>query len=85
VGEPGSEVASIAEAFAVAGGDSVLASLWSVSDEGTEALMDEFYRQVAAGNSLARALQEAERSALARKELAHPYYWAAFALFGDWR
>lgn len=81
----GAEVVSLAQAFSVAGGRAVLASLWSVSDEGTEKLMVNFYQQVAAHKSLAESLQKAQLSLLARPDLSHPFYWSAFPLFGDWR
>jgi CHAT domain-containing protein len=83
--QPGSEVTNLAEAFSVAGGNSVLASLWSVSDEGTEALMSEFYKGLAQGQPLSEALQKAEVAVLKQPQLAHPFYWASFTLFGDWR
>ena len=81
----GSEVVSLAQAFSVAGGRAVLASLWSVSDEGTEKLMVSFYRHLAAHESLAESLQKAQLSMLAQPGLSHPFFWAAFPLFGDWR
>lgn len=83
--QPGSEVTNLAEAFSVAGGNSVVASLWNVSDEGTEALMTEFYRNLSQQKALSESLQQAEVSVLKQPKLAHPFYWAAFTLFGDWR
>lgn len=84
-GSPGSEVTNLAEAFSVAGGNSVVASLWSVSDEATEKLMVELYQGLAEGKSLAESLQRAELATLKQPGLGHPFYWAAFTLFGDWR
>ncbi len=84
-GQPGSEVTNLAEAFSVAGGNSVLASLWSVSDQGTEILMNRFYQSIGEGSSLSEALQKAELAALQDPKLSHPYFWAPFTLFGDWR
>ncbi len=81
---PGAEVTSLAEAFWVAGAPSVVASLWRVSDDSTRELMVEFYRQVKAGQSLAEALRQAQVAQL-QGEFAHPAYWAAFVLLGDWR
>lgn len=82
---PGAEVHSLAEAFSVAGGQSVLASLWSVSDEGTRCLMIRFYREVLRGRTLGEGLRQAQLSMLREPAFAHPFYWAAFALLGDWR
>ncbi len=80
-----SYVASLAEAFWLAGSRSVVASLWAVNDESTSVLMSEFYKQLRAGKSKANALRMAQNSVRANPKFAHPYYWAAFTLFGDWR
>ncbi len=84
-GKPGAAITSLAEAFRVAGGHSVVASLWSVEDNATEKLMVEFYKQLAQGKSLAASLQDAELSLSAQPQFSHPFFWAAFTLFGDWR
>jgi len=84
-GKPGAAITSLAEAFRVAGGHSVVASLWSVEDNATAKLMVEFYQQLNQGKSLAAALQGAELSLVAEPKYSHPFYWAAFTLFGDWR
>lgn len=77
----------LAGAAVEAGAASALASLWEVSDAGTAALMESFYRQYRAGEGRARALQ------LAQIELARggdgqwtdPGIWSAFTLVGSWR
>ena len=84
-GKPGAAITSLAEAFRVAGGHSVVASLWSVEDNATEKLMVEFYKQLGQGKSLAAALQSAELSLAAQPQYSHPFFWASFTLFGDWR
>jgi len=81
----GSEVSSLAQAFSTAGGHAVLASLWSVSDDGTERLMSALYPRLAGGMSLSRSLQQAQLEVMAQPGFQHPFYWAAFSLFGDWR
>ena len=81
----GGEVTSLAQAFSVAGGRAVLASLWDVSDEGTERLMSALYSKVSAGMSLGMALQQAQWELMAQPKFQHPFYWAAFSLYGDWR
>jgi CHAT domain-containing protein len=82
---PGSEISSMAEAFSIAGSPTVVASLWRVSDSATRALMVAFYRNLKSGMSRGRALQQAELGLLRSKDHAHPFYWAPFELFGDWR
>lgn len=81
----GSEVSSLAQAFSTAGGHAVLASLWSVSDDGTARLMSALYPRLAGGMSLSRGLQQAQLEVMAQPGMQHPFYWAAFSLFGDWR
>jgi CHAT domain-containing protein len=81
----GGEITTLAEAFSSAGATTVLASLWSVGDESTKELMVEFYRQLAAGQSKAAALQSAEIKLLRNPKFSRPLYWAPFVLMGDWR
>jgi CHAT domain-containing protein len=81
----GGEITTLAEAFSSAGATAVLASLWSVGDESTTELMVEFYRQLAAGQSKAAALQSAEIKLLKSAKFSRPLYWAPFVLMGDWR
>lgn len=82
---PGAEVHSLAEAFSVAGGQSILASLWSVSDEGTRALMVRFYQEVLGGKPLGEGLRQAQLTLLGDPRFTHPFFWASFTLLGDWR
>ncbi|PHX54646.1 CHAT domain-containing protein [Tychonema bourrellyi FEM_GT703] len=102
-----------------AGVKSALASLWYVSDEGTLALMSEFYQQLKTAPIKAEALRQAqiamlkgdvrieqgvlrglsavsfaqgtrggtplpaELANMGDRNLAHPYYWAAFTMIGS--
>jgi CHAT domain-containing protein len=83
--DPGSEVTSLADAFEVAGANSVIATLWSVDDEATQQLMLAFYAQVKQGKSLAEALRAAQLELIGQGRTQAPFYWAAFCLYGDWR
>ncbi len=68
-----------------AGARSTLASLWYVSDEATAALMSAFYRELAKpGVTKAEALRLAQVEVLQQKQFAHPYFWSAFVLVGNW-
>ncbi len=82
---PGANVSSLAEAFALAGSRSVLASLWKVADASTEELMVEFYGQLASQTSKSEALRQAQLKLLKGSRYQHPFHWAAFVLTGDWR
>ena len=85
---PESEVLGMPDAFTLAGAPSVVASLWSVYTYTTTDLMIEFYRSITKGKmEKAASLQRAKRSLLesGKGRYAHPFFWAPFLLFGDWR
>lgn len=63
-----------------AGSSTIVASLWSVSDESTAKLMKYFYRQLKEGKSEAPALQQAQVKLM--EEYPHPFYWAPFIVIG---
>lgn len=63
---------------------SALGSLWSVSDQATSLLMQEFYRARAQGKNKAEALRQAQLSLLEQAEFQQPFYWAAFILVGSY-
>jgi CHAT domain-containing protein len=75
-------VANLGRAFMAAGASSATVSLWSVADNSTALLMEEYYRNLAAGKSKAESLARA-RAFLRSKGYRSPYYWAAFVLMGD--
>ncbi|MEP0914357.1 CHAT domain-containing protein [Leptolyngbya sp. GB1-A1] len=67
------------------GARSTLASLWSVSDQSTAALMIELYRELGLpGVTKAEALRRAQVSLLHQSNYTSPYYWAPFVLLGNW-
>lgn len=86
---PEAEVLGLPDAFAMAGVPSVVASLWSVYSWSTTDLMVEFYERLAKEKAdLAAAMRDARRELLKDRgngRYAHPYYWAPFVLYGDWR
>lgn len=71
---------------AQAGARSVLASLWSVNDPATTQLVGTFYENlVKPGITKAEALRSAQLSLLQSGDrTAHPAYWSAFILIGNW-
>jgi CHAT domain-containing protein/Tfp pilus assembly protein PilF len=89
----GEGLIGLTRAFQYAGAHSVLASLWSVSDESTAELMKRFYAHLKAGKSKDEALRAAQmalirtnsKSASSPSEMSHPFHWAAFQLTGDWK
>ena len=78
-------VASLAEAFWIAGSRSVVASLWPVDDSSTGLLMTKFYERLKAGDGKAEALRKAQLAVRQDPRFAHPYFWSGFLLFGDYR
>ena len=85
--KPGAELMSLAAFFGQAGAASVIVSLWPVDDLSTRDLMTAFYTALLkdARITKARALHDAQVALASRPESRHPFFWAAFALIGDWR
>ncbi|BAY06893.1 CHAT domain-containing protein [Calothrix sp. NIES-2098] len=70
------------------GARSTLATLWSVNDEATAALMIQFYKEIAQNQKKAEALRNAQLFLLSGQlnpKFKHPYYWAPFVLVGNWQ
>ncbi|MDX2230567.1 MAG: CHAT domain-containing protein [Leptolyngbyaceae cyanobacterium bins.349] len=75
-----------------AGARSAIASLWTVSDAATAKLSTEFYAQLKNPQvSKAQALQTVQKAFADGRVMvnginnpAHPYYWSAFTLIGNW-
>ncbi len=84
-GAPRLGINGLAAQFRRAGVETLIASLWSVSDAGTMALMSAFYDRLAAGKNIAEALRGAQCELLAKPGFDHPYIWAPFVVVGDWR
>lgn len=87
VGElnPGAEIATLSQAFSVAGSKSMLGSLWKVDDEATAFFMGSFYRHLTLGNEKVEALRLAQVETSHSPLFKDPYYWSGFVLLGDWR
>ena len=88
----GEEILGFGYLMQDAGARAAIASLWSVSDGGTQALMNAFYKQLKTGNfTKAEALRQAQIALInddssvlgGKKGITHPYYWAPFILIGN--
>ena len=67
------------------GAKAAIASLWTVSDQGTQTLMSNFYQQLHKGNNIINSLRQSQLALLqsAQTEFQHPYFWSAFILIGN--
>jgi CHAT domain-containing protein len=83
--DPGATYSSLSRAFAKAGAPTVVASLWEVDDDSTRDTMAAFYKELAAGQPKGEALRRAQVAVMHNPKFAHPYFWSAFVLMGDWR
>ncbi|MCC7137529.1 MAG: CHAT domain-containing protein [Planctomycetes bacterium] len=83
----GEGIVGLTRAFMFAGSPRVLCSLWKVDDAATSALMTKFYelwnpRTGSKGLGTAEALRRAQEHVRSQEKWKHPYYWAAWVLWG---
>ncbi len=77
--------------FRAAGAKTVISSLWKVSDEATNELMQSFYERLwLDGETKQTALRDAQLDMLKRNRIEHdgdalPSTWGAFVLDGVWK
>ena len=81
----GEGVYGLRRSLGIAGAESQMISLWQVSDRATESLMVNYYEALLAGGGRSDALRQVQLDMLQSERYAHPYYWAAFIVSGDWR
>lgn len=74
----GEGVYGLQRAFQVAGVETLVMSLWKVSDEATQSLMSAFYKQWMGGQQKEEAFLAAQRQL--RERFPEPYYWGAFIM-----
>jgi len=86
----GDEIQGLGQALFVAGVPTALLTLWNVNDASTGELMVEFYQSLmSSGHATKAESLAAAQLALLRGDYGlayrHPYYWAPFVMYGDWR
>ncbi len=77
----GEGVFGLQRAFVLAGAKTLVMSLWSVPDEPTRELMEDFYQRILRGEPRADALRAAQMKL--RVKYPDPYYWGALICQGD--
>ena len=82
----GSEFESFAAMAQKQGAKGVIGTLWSVADDSTSKFMTEFYRLFELKKlDKAESLRQAQMIVFRNKNYSHPFYWAPFVLFGNWK
>jgi CHAT domain-containing protein len=78
----GEGLVGLSWSFLRAGAQNVIGALWAVSDNSTPGFMDDFYNQLARGNSPETALRSAKLHMLHSDAVFRkPFYWAPFQLY----
>lgn len=80
----GDGVYGLRRSFTLAGAESLVMSLWAVSDHVTRELMTNYYKNLKNGMGRGFALRQAKLEMLKKQGREHPFYWAAFIQSGEW-
>jgi CHAT domain-containing protein/Tfp pilus assembly protein PilF len=80
----GEGVYGLRRAFLLAGTETLVMSLWPVSDYIARETMVTYYAGLRAGLGRGEALRQAKLAMLKRKVRQHPFYWASFIQSGEW-
>jgi CHAT domain-containing protein/lipopolysaccharide biosynthesis regulator YciM len=80
----GEGVYGLRRAFTLAGAESLVMSLWPISDFTTRTLMTSYYQNLKQGMGRGEALRQVQLDMLKKNPKLHPFYWANFIQSGDW-
>lgn len=80
----GEGVYGLRRAFVLAGSESLVMSLWPVSDYSTRRLMTDYYQNLKQGQGRGAALRQVQLHLLKTNPQLHPFYWANFIQSGEW-
>lgn len=80
----GEGVYGLRRAFVLAGTESLVMSMWSVSDYVTRELMTNYYKNLKQGMGRNAALRQVQLEMLKKPTRQHPFYWASFIQSGEW-
>lgn len=81
----GEGIMSLSRAFTYAGCNSLVMSLWSIEDDATANIVEDFFKNLKKGKLKDEALRNAKLNYLekAKQENTHPIYWAGLVQSGD--
>lgn len=81
----GEGIISLARGFSYAGAESLITTLWRVSDEESAIFMAKFYQGLKQGLSKNDALHKAKLHFIQKESLRrkHPFFWAAYIPLGN--
>jgi CHAT domain-containing protein len=77
-------VYGLRRAFVLAGAETLVMSLWPVSDYATREMMTGYYEGLRRNQGRGEALRQVKLQMLKRKDRQHPFYWASFIQAGEW-
>jgi CHAT domain-containing protein len=80
----GEGVYGLRRAFVLAGAETLVMSLWPVSDYIARDAMVAYYTRLRVGYGRGDALRQAKLAMLKRPNRRHPYFWAGFIQSGEW-
>lgn len=80
----GEGVLGLRRAFAIAGAQTLVTSLWDVPDGSTAVLMRGYYERLTQGEGRSEAMRNAKLEMLRGLETRHPRDWAGFVVEGEW-
>ncbi len=80
----GEGVYGLRRSFVLAGAESLVMSLWPVSDQVTRELMTGYYQNLKKGLGRGEALREVRLQMIRQPSRRHPFYWASFIQSGEW-
>jgi CHAT domain-containing protein len=80
----GEGVYGLRRAFFLAGAETLVMSLWPVTDSVTREMMTAYYGGLRRGLGRGDALRQAQLAMLGRARTRHPFFWASFIQAGEW-
>jgi CHAT domain-containing protein len=80
----GEGVYGFRRALVLAGAETLVMSLWPVSDQVTRELMTAYYTRLGNSEGRAEALRQVQLGMLKRADRRHPFFWASFIQSGEW-